>query len=105
MLFAFYWHSSISFVFVYLFIRSLFSHLFVYLFLPPPLYTSLLKIADWQSKARVFKKFLTRERLFNFLTNCYDEKKKIVYRLNLFTYHPLSVPVGFCRGSRVEDKC
>ena len=66
MLFAFYFHTSISFVFLYLFIRSLFSHLFVYIFLPPLFTPHFLKIADWQSKARVFK-LLTRERLFNFL--------------------------------------
>ena len=78
MLFPFYCHTSMSFV--YLCIRSLFSHFFVYLFLPP-LFT-LLKITDWQSKARVFK-LLTRERLFNSL-NLFDVTIANIYLIIYF---------------------
>ena len=53
--------------YIYLFVRY-FLTFFLYIFLPPPFTPHFLKIADWQSKACDFK-FLTRERLFNFLMN------------------------------------
>ena len=67
MLFAFHCLTSISFVFLYLFIfvRYFLTPFCIYIFLPPLFTPHFLKIADWQSKAQVFFKPLTRERLFN----------------------------------------
>ena len=66
MLFAYYCHTSISYVLLYLFIFVRYFLTFLYIFFLPPLFTShLLKIVDWQSKAQYFLKLLTRKRLFH----------------------------------------
>ena len=73
MLFAFYCHTCISFILLYLFIFVryflTFLCIYTYFFLFPLFTPYFLKIADWQSKAHCFLQLLTRERLFNFSKN------------------------------------